>query len=61
MHVMAYHVPIFVEKYGCFKKFTGQGVEKNNDDAKRMLFHKSNKWDAAKDILCIESRQWELK
>lgn len=61
MHVMAYHVPTFVEKYGCFKTFTGQGVEKNNDDAKRMLFHKSNKWDAAKDILCIESRQWELK
>lgn len=51
MHVMAYHVPHFVKKYGCFKKFTGQGVEKNNDDANRVLFHKSNKWGAAKDIL----------
>ena len=28
MHVIAYHIPFFVEKHGCFKKFTGQGVEK---------------------------------
>ncbi|KAJ7394544.1 hypothetical protein OS493_000359 [Desmophyllum pertusum] len=39
----------------------GHGVEKNNDDAKRILFQKSNKWDSAKDILCTESRQWDLK
>lgn len=56
MHMMVYHVPFFVQKYGCFEKFSGQGVEKNNDDANRMLFHKSNKWDGAKDILCVESR-----
>ena len=61
MHMMVYDVPFFVQRYGCFKKFSGQGVEKNNDDAKRMLFHKSNKWDGAKDILCVESRQWELR
>lgn len=61
MHVLVYHIPFFVEKHGCIKKFTGQGVEKNNDDAKRVLFHKSNKWDAAKDILFTESRQWDLK
>ncbi|CAB4041139.1 Hypothetical predicted protein [Paramuricea clavata] len=34
MHLMVYHVPYFVQNYGCFKQFTGQGVEKNNDDAK---------------------------
>ena len=45
----------------CFKKFSGQGVEKNNDDAKRILFQKSNKWEAAKDILNTESRRWELR
>ena len=61
MHILTYHVPFFVKRHGCLKKFTGQGVEKNNDDAKRVLFHKSNKWDAAKDILCTESRQWDLK
>lgn len=61
MHIMYYHVPYFIQQHGCFKIFTGQGVEKNNDDAKRVLFQKSNKWDAAKDILLMESRQWELK
>ena len=60
MHIMCYHVPFFIQQYGCFKKFTGQGVEKNND-AKRVLFQKSNKCNAAKDILFMESRQWDLK
>ena len=59
MHLIPYHLPFFVQKHGCLKKFTGQGVEKN-DDAKRIHFHKSNKWDTARDILCTESRQWEL-
>jgi len=36
-------------------------VEKNNDDAKRVMFHRSNKWDAARDILLTESRQWVLQ
>ena len=60
MHLIPYHLPSFVQRHGCLKKFTGQGVEKN-DDAKRILFHKSNKWDGAKDILCTVSRQWDLK
>lgn len=61
MHIIPYHIPFFIEKHGGFKKFSGQGVEKNNDDAKRILFQKSNKWEAAKDILNTESRQWELR
>ena len=61
MHLIPYHLPFNVQKHGWLKKFTGQGVEKNNDDAKRILFKKSNKWDSAKDILCTESRQWDLK
>ena len=61
MHIIPYHIPYFIEKHGCFKKFSGQGVEKNNDDAKRILFQKSNKWEAAKDILNTESRQWDLR
>ena len=28
---------------------------RNYDEAKRVMFHKSNKWDAAEDILCRES------
>ena len=31
------------------------------DDARRVLFYKSNKCDAVKDILCTERRQWDLK
>lgn len=58
MHLIPYHIP-FIKNHGSFKMFSGQGVEKNNDDAKRVLFHKSNKWDAARDIL-TESRQWDL-
>ena len=40
MHVMVYHIPYFIQEYGSIKRFTGQGVEKNKDDAKRVLFHK---------------------
>ena len=36
-------------------------MEKNNDDAKRVMFHRANKWDAARDILLTESRQWVLQ
>ena len=51
MHTLVYHIPFFVKMHGCLKNFTGQGVEKNNDEAKRVLFNKSNKWDAAKDTM----------
>ena len=61
MHLIPYHIPHFVKLHGCVKKFTGQGVEKNNADAKTILFQKSNKWDGAVDILCTESRQWDLR
>ena len=37
MHVLVYHIPFFIQQYGCIKKFTGQGVEKNNDDAKKVM------------------------
>jgi hypothetical protein len=36
-----------------------QGVEKNNDDAKKIYFQKSNRWDGARarDVLLVENRQ----
>lgn len=43
------------------KIFQVKEWKKNNDDAKRVMFHKSNKWDAARDILLTESRQWDLQ
>lgn len=48
MHTIPYHVPIIIKKCSTMKQFTGQGVEKNNDDAKKVFFQKSNKWDAAR-------------
>ena len=60
MHALVYHVPVFVQKHKNFKQFTGQGIEKNNY-AKRMYFQKSNKWDAARDILLLEHRQRALR
>jgi hypothetical protein len=32
MHCLAYHVPCFTKKYGQLLRFSGQGVEKINDD-----------------------------
>lgn len=32
------------------------GVEKNNDDCRRIHLQKSNKWDAAKDVLLVSKR-----
>ena len=55
MHTIPYHVPYVIQQFSTMKQFTGQGVEKNNDDAKRIFFQKSNKWDAARDVLQLES------
>ncbi len=50
MHALVYPVLMFLRKHGSLKQFTGQGVEKNNDDAKRIFYQKSNKWDGARDV-----------
>ena len=57
MHALSYHVPVFIKNHKTFKQFTGQGVEKNNDDAKRIFFQKPNKWNAARDVLQLEVQQ----
>ena len=57
MHALSNHVPVFIKNHKTFKQFTGQGVEKNNDDTKIIFFQKSNKWDAARDVLQLEARQ----
>jgi hypothetical protein len=40
--------------------FIKQGVERNNDVARNIVLHKSNKFDSTGEILRLESRQWEL-
>ena len=61
MHALVYHVPLFMKKYTSVKPFTGQGVEKNNDMARNVVLHKSNKRTPAADILQLEFRQWQLR
>ncbi|XP_077863939.1 uncharacterized protein LOC100367812 [Saccoglossus kowalevskii] len=57
MHILAYHVPMMMKIHGDITLFTGQGVEKNNDEGRKVYFRRSNKADAPADILLSESRQ----
>jgi hypothetical protein len=56
LHVLLYHVPYFVSRYGNLSQFSGQGVEKANDIVKQIHHTKTNKHDAAKDALLIRKR-----
>ena len=61
MHALVYHVPMFIKTLNNFRQFTGQGIEKNNDDAKKIYLPNSDKWDAVWDVLLLEHRQEALK
>lgn len=61
MHALVYHVPMFIKTLNNFRQFTGQGTEKNNDDAKKIYLQNSDKWDAVWDVLLLEHRQGALK
>ena len=56
LHVLLYHVPHFLSKYGCLSKFSGQGVEKTNDIVKRIHLSKTNKLDPTTDSLLVRKR-----
>lgn len=60
MHSMVFHVPEAMKRHSNVKQFTGQGVEKNNDNARRVLRRKSNNWDSPADIIRTEGHQWAL-
>ena len=55
MHCMVFDIPVFMGKYNSIKLFTGQGVEKNNDVARKVELFKSNKGEPAVDVLKLES------
>lgn len=57
MHALVYHVPMFIKNHKNFRQFSNQGIEKNNDDARKIYFQKSIKWDVAWDVLLLEHRQ----
>jgi tRNA/tmRNA/rRNA uracil-C5-methylase (TrmA/RlmC/RlmD family) len=52
-HCLVYHVLFFTKKYGKLLRFSGQGVEKINDDIKKNHHSKTNKWDATVDTLQV--------
>ncbi|XP_053374155.1 uncharacterized protein LOC123545375 [Mercenaria mercenaria] len=56
MHVLAYHVPFFVKRYGGLSKFSGQGVEKTNDVIKQVHQMRSSKSDPTTDALLVRKR-----
>ena len=56
LHVLLYHIPFFVGKYGSLSKFSGQAVEKTNDILKHIHQTKSNKLDATRDALVVRKR-----
>jgi hypothetical protein len=40
MHCLVYHVPFFTKKCEKLLRFSGQGVEKINDDIKKIIIQK---------------------
>ncbi|KAJ7380565.1 hypothetical protein OS493_009032 [Desmophyllum pertusum] len=61
MHSLIYHVPVMLQRYGSLRSFSGQGVEKKNDDLRRYFHRKINRWDAATNLLLVEKRQDALR
>jgi hypothetical protein len=45
-----------LKKYGKLLRFSGQGVEKINDDIQKIHHSKTNKWDATVDALQVRKR-----
>jgi hypothetical protein len=60
MHCLVYHVPDQLRRYGSLIRFSGQGVEKNNDAAKH-AYYSSNKHDPCGEVLQIETRKEALQ
>lgn len=56
MHVMAYHVPRAMRLIIYLKNYILSGIEKNNEDCRRIHLNKSNKWDAPADVLLVSKR-----
>jgi hypothetical protein len=61
IHVMVYHVPKMLKTYGSIKQFTGQGVEKSNDDSNMIYHRKTHKHCATAEALRVRQRKNMLK
>ena len=56
IHVLMMHVPYLLRRYGNLQQFSGQGVEKLNDVARRVHHRRSNKHKATQDVLLATAR-----
>ena len=61
IHVMVYHVQKMLKTYGSIKQFTGQGVEKSNDDSNMIYHRKTHKHCATVEALRVRQRKNMLK
>ena len=61
MHIMVYHVPKLLKTFNGIKQFTGQGVEKCNDDIKMIYHRKSNKHDPTAESLRVRFRKNKIR
>ncbi|KAK3710028.1 hypothetical protein QZH41_012418, partial [Actinostola sp. cb2023] len=61
IHILVYHAFDVLERYDSVKTFSGQGVEKKNDDFRRYFMRKINRWDACASMLKVEKRQEVLR
>uniref|UniRef100_A0A1X7T8W8 Uncharacterized protein n=1 Tax=Amphimedon queenslandica TaxID=400682 RepID=A0A1X7T8W8_AMPQE len=59
IHFLHKHVPKMIARHNGIKRFTGQGVEKNNDNARRH-YQSSNHFDPPKEVLLTEKRLSKL-
>ncbi len=57
VHIMAYHLPYLMRLHAGIKAFTGQGLEKVNDDLKLIYFKRCNKCHAAEQTLRVRYRK----
>ncbi|XP_066923203.1 uncharacterized protein [Clytia hemisphaerica] len=56
IHIMVKHVPDVLRKYKTLRIFSGQGVEKKNDEFRKFFHSKINRRDACVDLLGVEKR-----
>ncbi len=57
MHIMVYHLPYLMALHSSLKPFTGQGLEKVNDDLKLIYYNRCNKKFAAEQTLRCRFRK----
>jgi len=60
MHALSYHLPIFIRDPTHSSNSLDRVWKKTTMMQNVFFFQKSNKWDAARDVLHLEARQQAL-